>query len=99
MADQGPGLVGLAESGPGQNVIDERGGGHDEAREDAADLGERWPDQPDRAQRKLSRGEWSFPWSGMGGIAGDQHAAWAAQMSHRIGADLIAQRVGVPFRP
>jgi hypothetical protein len=43
VTDQDAGSVGLPESGPGQDLIDEAGGGSDESGEDAADPRQGWP--------------------------------------------------------
>ncbi|WP_275937142.1 hypothetical protein [Streptosporangium subroseum] len=40
VADQGAGLVDLAEGGPGQDMADRVDGGNEQAGQDAADLGE-----------------------------------------------------------
>lgn len=63
MADQSTGLVLLPELGPGQDMVNQVVGGDDEAGENAADLGQGRPDQPQRSQPALSWGRWSFPWS------------------------------------
>lgn len=76
MADQGAGLVGLAESGPGQGLLDGAGGGHDEAGEDAADLSQGWPNQP--ACREVARELFLSP----GTVRN-----YLATVTHKLGAD------------